>query len=121
MNMSDYNTNLSTITEIFDLFSQSARLNIVLAIGSGHACVCHLEAVLGLRQAYISQQLMLMRSAGLVETERCGKHIFYHLSDPQWLTLIQRAAELKKIELPIFELPEIDGCVYSGKSCKSNK
>lgn len=119
MNMSDYNTNLSSIAEVFDLFSQSARLRIILAIGTGHACVCHLEAVLGLRQAYISQQLMLMRSAGLVDTERCGKHIFYHLSDPQWLTLIQRAAELKNIELPTFELPEIDGCVYSGSSCNS--
>lgn len=56
-----------------------------MAIGKGEACVCHLEALLDLRQAYISQQLMEIRDAGLLETRRDGRYIFYRLSEPDLL------------------------------------
>ncbi len=107
------------LTEVFSILGQPERLNIILAIGSDHACVCHLEKALGLRQAYISQQLMLLRKAGLVSTERFGRHIFYSLADLHWLDLIHEAASLMNINLPVFTLPEIEGCCY--KSCTQNK
>jgi len=113
LNMSDYTPEINPVAESFSLLSQSSRLLIFLAIGENNACVCHLEAVLGMRQAYISQQLMLLRAAGVVKTERNGRHIFYSLTDPSWLGLIQQAAKLKGITLPEFELPCIEGCVYT--------
>ena len=45
------------LASLFRTMGQAARLRIILAIGEGEACVCHLEAILGYRQAYISQQL----------------------------------------------------------------
>jgi DNA-binding transcriptional ArsR family regulator len=117
MNISNNTPTNEELAKVFALLGQPARLNIVLVIGSEHACVCHLEAVLGLRQAYISQQLMLLRAAGLVKTERSGRHIFYKLTDLRWLELIRQAARIKQIELPDFTLPEIEGCSYSSDSC----
>jgi ArsR family transcriptional regulator len=117
MNISNDTPTTEEIAKVFTLLGQPARLNIMLVIGSDHACVCHLEAVLGLRQAYISQQLMLLRAAGLVKTERSGRHIFYKLTDLRWLELIRQAARIKQIELPDFTLPEIEGCNYSSDSC----
>jgi DNA-binding transcriptional ArsR family regulator len=111
-NISKESANTDDLAQAFALLGQPSRLLIVLAIGRERACVCHLEAVLGLRQAYISQQLMQLRSAGLVETERVGRHIFYHLSDPRWLELIRQAAGLKQVQLPQFNLPEVNGCDY---------
>ncbi len=116
MNVSDYTPKEMNLYEIFTLFGQEERLKILLAISHGHACVCHLEQVLGLRQAYISQQLMLLRKSGLVVTERSGRHIFYSLADGRWLDLIEQAARLANITLPAFDLPEIEGCTY--ESCK---
>lgn len=46
------------------------------------ACVCHLEAHLGQRQAYISQQLSRLRAAGLVVYRREGLNVFYSLAHP---------------------------------------
>ena len=106
-------SNADALAQAFALLGQPARLLIVLAIGKERACVCHLEAVLGLRQAYISQQLMQLRAAGLVETKRVGRHIFYRLADPRWLGLIRQAAELKQVQLPQIALPEVDGCTYT--------
>jgi ArsR family transcriptional regulator len=118
MNVSSPLADQNTLAQVFSLFGQPVRLKIVLAIGSGHVCVCHLEKALGLRQASISQQLMALRAGGLVKTERIGRHIFYSLTDPRWLDLIQTAAGLKGIVLPVIELPEIYGCSYS--SCANS-
>jgi ArsR family transcriptional regulator len=42
------------------------RVAILLTIGMGEACVCHLETALGWRQAYISQHLMALRKADIL-------------------------------------------------------
>jgi DNA-binding transcriptional ArsR family regulator len=79
---------------------QPARVRILQGIGQGEACVCHLEAMLGLRQAYISQHLMALRDQGLVTTRRDGKFIFYRLRDPGLLDLIAAAANLAGVTVP---------------------
>ncbi len=53
----------------------SQRVAILLAIGQGEACVCHLEATLGWQQAYISQHLMALRKAGILEDRREGREV----------------------------------------------
>ncbi len=80
------------LAELFHLLAQPARLQILLVIGREEACVCHLESALGLRQAYISQQLMVLRDAGLVITNRDGRNIFYTLANLDILPVIERAA-----------------------------
>jgi ArsR family transcriptional regulator len=60
----------------------------LLAIGEGEACVCHLESVLGQRQAYISQQLMALREADVLTTRQEGRYVFYRLKDQRLLEII---------------------------------
>lgn len=99
------------LAELFRLLAQPGRLQILLAIGEGEACICHLEAALGMRQAYISQQMMVLRDAGLVTPLRDGRNIFYRLAAPGLLALIQQAAGLLgRQELCGPALPPIDGC-----------
>ncbi len=70
------------------------RVAILLAIGTGEACVCHLEAALGWRQAYISQHLMSLRKADILQDRREGRYIFYRLKNASLLDLITGAASL---------------------------
>jgi DNA-binding transcriptional ArsR family regulator len=83
-----------SISSLMQTLGSPARIQILLAIGTGEACVCHLEALLNLRQAYISQHLMALREAGLVSDHREGKYIYYHLNDPAMLDLLRMAARL---------------------------
>lgn len=76
------------ISRILRAISSPSRILILYAIGAGEACVCHLEAKLGMRQAYISQQLMEMRDAGLLDTRREGRFIFYRLTEPQFVNVL---------------------------------
>lgn len=72
--------------------ASSQRIAILLSIGSGEACVCHLEATLGWRQAYISQHLMALRKADILQDRREGRYVFYRLANPSLLDLIRVAA-----------------------------
>ena len=70
------------------------RIAILLAIGKSEACVCHLEAALGWRQAYISQHLMALRKANVLTDRRKGRYIFYQLKDPALLDILLDLARL---------------------------
>lgn len=67
--------------ELAKALGHPIRLLILEELRRGEACVCHLEAMLGQRQAYISQQLARLRNAGLVVDRRDGTNIFYALAD----------------------------------------
>ena len=73
------------------------RIKILFSIGHGEACVCHLEVILKKRQAYISQHLMVLRDAGILETRRDGKYIYYRVADKSVFDLIESTARMLNI------------------------
>jgi ArsR family transcriptional regulator len=93
------------IAEPLQVIASTQRIAILLAIGRGEACVCHLEAALGWRQAYISQHLMALRKAGILEDRRAGRYIFYRLKDASLLDLLSASARLSGI--PAETLPAL--------------
>jgi ArsR family transcriptional regulator len=56
--------------------------------------VCHLTAALEQRQPYVSQQLSVLRKAGLVVARRDGSMVFYRISDPHVLAILSIGKEL---------------------------
>lgn len=79
---------------LFKALMHPARLAILEFLREGEECVCHLEAFLGYRQAYISQQLSVLREAGLVQDRRDGWNIYYRASQPEVFALIDQATDL---------------------------
>ena len=74
-------THYDQLAARFKALAHPVRLQILDMLRSGEACVCHMETALGRRQAYISQQLMVLRDAGLVDARRDGLQVFYRLTD----------------------------------------
>ena len=66
----------------FKALAHPVRLQILDMLRDGEVCVCHMEAALGKRQAYISQQLMVLRDVGLVDSRRDGLQVFYRIINP---------------------------------------
>lgn len=69
--------------QLLKVLAHPARLAILEILREGEHCVCHMEAHLGYRQAYISQQLMVLREAGMIQDRRDGWNIFYRVVNPQ--------------------------------------
>ena len=64
------------------------RLQILEILRDGEACVCHLEAALGYRQAYLSQQLGVLRRAGLLAERKSGLFAYYRVANPDLFDLL---------------------------------
>lgn len=80
---------------VLKALAHPVRLQILdLLQREGEACVCHLESRLGQRQAYISQQLARLRTAGLVEDRREGLNVFYSVAMPDSGPLLELAKDL---------------------------
>jgi ArsR family transcriptional regulator len=55
------------------------RVRIVELLADEQLCTCHIVAATGARQTNISNHLRILREAGLVETEPCGRFTYYRL------------------------------------------
>ena len=66
---------------VFRILSHPARLRIVDELRRGEASVCRLQAILHRRQPYVSQQLIILREAGIAGSRRDGQFIYYYLED----------------------------------------
>jgi DNA-binding transcriptional ArsR family regulator len=78
-------------SEILKAIAHPTRLAILEVLRESEQCVCHLEATLGIRQASISQQLMILREVGLVDFRRDGLNIFYRVVNPRVFGLVDAA------------------------------
>jgi len=73
---------------LFRALSHPVRLHILDMLARQEACVCHLTAVLGKPQPYVSQQLAVLRDAGLITDRREGTLIYYRVSDERLAGLL---------------------------------
>ncbi len=77
------------------------RLRVLAALAQeGETCVCHLEALLGMPQAQVSQHLMVLRQMGLVSARRQGRFILYRLARPEVTRWLQETARLLELSWP---------------------
>ena len=102
--------------QLFRALSHPVRLRILDILSRQEACVCHLTAILGKRQPYVSQQLATLREAGLVTGRREGTLIYYSLADEHLAELLDDGKavvqDLAEGELAFPSVPEkaLDNC-----------
>jgi DNA-binding transcriptional ArsR family regulator len=68
--------------EVLKTLASPRRLEILHRLSEGPREVGRLAVELGLSQPNVSQHLSVLRSAGMVEAQRDGREVRYHLSDP---------------------------------------
>jgi ArsR family transcriptional regulator, arsenate/arsenite/antimonite-responsive transcriptional repressor len=55
------------------------RVRALLALRHGELCVCQMTALFGLAVSTVSKHLSILHQAGLVESRRNGRWIYYRL------------------------------------------
>ncbi len=76
-------------SQLLKAVSHEGRLMILCYLATGERSVTELEQLLHARQAAVSQQLARLRLEGLVSTRRDGKTIWYRLSDPRTVRILE--------------------------------
>ncbi len=75
--------------KLMKVLTNPDRLMLLCQLSQGEKCVGELEEVLGIVQPTLSQQLAVLREEDLVSTRREGKNIYYQLSSPRALAVMQ--------------------------------
>jgi ArsR family transcriptional regulator len=98
------------LTSLFKALAHPGRLAILDVLRTGEQCVCHIEAHLGYRQAYVSQQLAILREVGLIQDQREGTNIYYRVTRPEVYALVDVARTMVGIALPrsLFDNPRVE-------------
>jgi ArsR family transcriptional regulator len=65
------------LANLYRVLANPSRLEILQVLSEGEACVRQIEEQTHYRQAYISQQLSILRDEKLVKTRRDGKNVYY--------------------------------------------
>lgn len=70
------------------------RLLLLCQLTQGERNVGELEALSGIKQPTLSQQLGVLRDEGMVNTRRMGKYIYYSLASFEVVSLMQTLSGL---------------------------
>lgn len=64
-------------TDLIRVLADPLRLRIVTLLAEETLCTTHLVEETGARQTNLSNHLRVLREAGVVETEPCGRYTYY--------------------------------------------
>ncbi len=114
-------------TQVLKAIAHPVRLRILNALREGEECVCHLMALLDRRQAYVSQQLMFLRQAGILEDRKEGWRVYYRITNPQILNVLEALNVFVGAKRPVREVKTVPVCPCpkcekqeeGGKGCTS--
>ena len=82
------------VSDCLKVLSNPDRLKILCVLVEGELNVQQIELRTDIHQPTLSQQLTVLRKADMVRTRREGKLIFYQVSDPKVLAIMQTLYQL---------------------------
>jgi len=72
---------LYDLADLFKIFADSTRINILWALEESEMCVCDLAVLLGMTKSAISHQLRTLKNTNMVKFRKEGKNVYYSLKD----------------------------------------
>jgi DNA-binding transcriptional ArsR family regulator/YHS domain-containing protein len=76
------------------------RLEIIQLLRGQSLTVSQIVQMTGVRQATVSQHLMILREAGVLESNKSGKESYYHIRHSNFSKAIDLMRDVLNIDLP---------------------
>jgi len=76
------------VAEVLKAVAHPIRIEIVEALEEGELCVGDIGALLGVKQAIISQQLNIMKDKGVLACRRDGTKVYYRIANANVIKLL---------------------------------
>jgi len=74
--------------QFFKTLGHPARIRVLEVLAGGPRSVSELQPDVGIEASHLSQQLSVLRKAGVVEADRQGSSMIYSVTDPQIFELL---------------------------------
>ncbi len=99
--LSDTNVDLQAMQKaalkaggLLKVLANPDRLLVLCQLSQGESCVSDLEAMTGVKQPTLSQQLTVLREEMMVSTRREGKQIFYSIASREAMAVMKVLYEI---------------------------
>ena len=67
------------VTGLLPVVADPLRWRILTLLATEQLCTTHLQELLGAKQTLVSHHMKVLREAGLLDTEPCGRFTYYRL------------------------------------------
>lgn len=81
------------VSDTFALISDPTRLKILWLLCHCEECVNNIAAAVNMSSPAVSHHLRLLKQAGLIESRRDGKEMFYKLSETPEAALLHKSID----------------------------
>jgi len=72
------------------------RVRILLALRRGELCVCQITELFGLAPSTVSKHLSILHQAGLIQSRKTERWVYYRLPDKTALLTVRQALDWVK-------------------------
>ncbi len=80
--------------QLFKALAHPARIRVLELLAEGERSVGEIQPLVGIELSHLSQQLGVLRRAGLVTTRKEGPSVIYAIRDPQLVELLAVAKRI---------------------------
>jgi DNA-binding transcriptional ArsR family regulator len=80
--------------DLFRALAHPARIRVLEVLAEGEHSVGDMQPLVGIESSHLSQQLAILRRAGLVTTRKDGSSVVYAIRDPETVSLLASARRL---------------------------
>src|SRR5215211_3588382 len=80
--------------ELFKALAHPARIRVLEVLADGERSVGELQRLVGIELSHLSQQLAVLRRAGLLTSRKEGASVIYAIRDPMVVELLAVAKQL---------------------------
>ena len=98
----------TAVARVFQLLDDSSRLRIFWLLCHCEECVLNISAMTGMSSPAVSHHLRLLKEAGLIESRREGKEVYYRAADTPTCKLLHSVIE-KVMEMSCPQFGEEEG------------
>ncbi len=76
--------------------SDESRMRALMALANGEMCVCQIIELLGLAPSTVSKHMAVLHQAGLVETRKEGRWIYYRMAKESEIPCVRAALDMAR-------------------------
>lgn len=85
--------------EFFKTLGHPARIRVLEVLRDGERPVSELIPEVGIEASHLSQQLGVMRRAGIIQARKVGSSVYYSVADPKLFELLEIAKLILRTSL----------------------
>jgi DNA-binding transcriptional ArsR family regulator len=81
---------------VTNALADESRIRLLMSLNGRELCVCRLVEFIGLSDSTVSKHMSILRQAGLVDTRKKGRWVYYRLADDDSSLLVQKALDFAR-------------------------